>query len=75
MTTTPPTRTPDDLHQNLMDQRRPPAQRPAAVRDTADHAAQHQGGGITGAIGGERPAETSRNVPAAPSNRAHVSAS
>ncbi len=58
MNETLPTRTPDDLHQNLMDQRQPPAERPTAVRHPTDHAAQHQGGGTTGAIGGERPAET-----------------
>ena len=59
MTSTTPIRYPDDLHQNQMDQRQPPEQRPAAARVTTDHATQHQGGGTTGAIGGDRPAETS----------------
>ncbi|TCT01654.1 hypothetical protein [Aquabacter spiritensis] len=59
-----PTAYPDDLNQSRADQRDPPIAHAAAqggrrpVTGIADHAALHQGGGPTGEVGGDRPAET-----------------
>ncbi|MEW6254864.1 MAG: hypothetical protein AB1592_02825 [Pseudomonadota bacterium] len=49
---------PDDAHQNAMDQANPPIAQAAALRDVRDHATHHQGGGPTGSVGGDRPAES-----------------
>lgn len=52
-----PTAYPDDLIQNGEDRSRPPIRQAAAEPRVVDHARQHQGGGPTGEVGGERPAE------------------
>lgn len=53
---TPSVGYPDDLVQNREDRHRPPALQPGAQTQVRDHACQHQGGGPTGAHGGDRPA-------------------
>ncbi|QTL02141.1 hypothetical protein J5J86_15180 [Aquabacter sp. L1I39] len=48
---------PDDLRQNLEDQHNPPLLQHEALRGDFDHALHNQGGGSTGEVGGDRPAE------------------
>lgn len=48
---------PDDARQNLDDQHNPPLFQHAAMRGDLDQALVHQGGGTTGEVGGDRPAE------------------
>jgi hypothetical protein len=52
-----PTVYPDDLIQNSEDRSRPPIHQAMADPHVTDHARRHQGGGPTGEVGGERPAE------------------
>lgn len=52
-----PSAYPDDQNQNRLDQTNPPISQPAAMKDVTDHARHCQGGGSTGEVGGDRPAE------------------
>lgn len=52
-----PSAYPDDLLQNQEDRHRPPVRQAQALSGITDHARQNQGGGPTGEVGGDRPAE------------------
>ena len=56
---------PDDARQNRADRLNPPLFQPAALRGPVDQARHHQGGGTTGSVGGDRPAEV-KDSPLAP---------
>lgn len=56
---------PDDARQNRADRRAPPMFQHAALKGRFDHALHNQGGGTTGSVGGDRPAEV-HDSPLAP---------